>query len=196
MGTGTIVLIAVAVILVIKVSVIVSLRNGIVQAKNRVQRAWANVLTYERRKLNVIPAMSDKLKEYQEYEAGLQRQLTELRGLAQGLSEHEVDVGSLKDVEECSRSLLAGIKVAVEAYPELKTSELYAGWMKELAESEDNVAAAIVIFNAGVQGFNDRIQMFPGNWVNALFNKERSLGTFTDSEASAGIEFPGPQFGR
>ena len=196
MGTGTAVLIVVAMILVLKVSVIISLRNGIVRAKNRVQRAWSDVLTYERRKLNVVPTIAEKLKEYQEYESGLQRQLTQLRGLAQGLTEETVDVGSLKDVEECSRALLAGIKVAVEAYPELKASELYAGWMRELAESEDNVAAAIVIFNAGVQGFNDRIQLFPGNWVNAMLNKERSLPTFTDSAARSGIEFPGPQFGR
>jgi LemA protein len=88
---------------------------------------------------------------------------------------------------------MSGLNVAVEAYPELKASDLYKGWMKELAEAESNVAAAIQIFNRNVEDFNNSLQVFPGNMVNGFFNREKPLATFTDPEAEADFEYK-PQF--
>jgi len=189
MGTGLIILGAVAFIALVKIIVIVSLRNGIVSAKNRVKRAWADVLAYQRKKLNVIPALEQGLKDHQAYERGVFKDITALRASAERLSDDKVDIGQLQDVDRRSKMLLSSLNVAVEAYPALKTSELYAGWMRELAEAEENIAAAIVIFNSTVQGFNDNIQEFPGNLVNSWFNRERPLDTFTDGKAQGGFEY-------
>jgi len=195
METGLIILGIVVFIGLVKIIVIVSLRNGIVSAKNRVKRAWADVIAYQRKKLNVIPALEKGLKDHQAYELGVMRDLTALRSSVAKLSADAVNVSQLHEVDQHSKSLLSGLRVAVEAYPVLKTSELYAGWMRELAEAEENIAAAIVIFNSTVQGFNDRIQEFPGNLVNSWFNHELPLDTFTDSAAQGGFEYK-PTFRR
>ena len=131
--------------------------------------------------------------DHQAYEQGVLQEITALRTAVGRLQEGSVDVGQLKEVSQHSKALLTGLQVAVEAYPNLKTSELYAGWMRELSEAEENIAAAIVIFNASVHGFNDRIQLFPGNVVNSWFTRETTLDTFTDNEAQDEFEYQ-PRF--
>lgn len=189
MTTTLVVLCIIGFVAFIVVSTVIGLRNGIVTSKNRVKRAWADVIAYQRRKLNVIPALEQGLKDHQAYEQSTLEKITALRGSLGALSADTVDVGKLQQVDQQSKSLLAGLRVTAEAYPVLKTSELYAGWMRELSETEDNVAAAITIFNETVQSFNDAIQAWPGSAVNARFNKERPLAEFSDSAAQAGIEY-------
>ena len=176
-------------IIIIVIMVIISLRNGIVSAKNRVKRSWADVIAWERKKLLVIPALEQGLKDYQAYEGDVMKQLTALRSSVDGLSSDKVDMDQLKESKQISKSLMAGLNVAVEAYPDLKTSGLYASWMSELSEAEENVTASISIFNANVQDFNNRIQEFPGNSINSMFNKESELNTFSDSKAEKSFEY-------
>ena len=189
MTPGLIVIGIVVFVAILTVAMVIGLRNDIVSAKNRVKRAWADVIAYQRKKLNVIPALEKGLKDHQAYELGVLKEITALRSSVAGLSADAVNVSQLQEVERHSKSLLAGLHVAVEAYPVLKTSELYAGWMRELAEAEENIAAAIVIFNSTVQEFNDRVQEFPGNIINSWFNHEKPLETFTDSAAQSGFEY-------
>ena len=195
METGLIVLGVAVFVAFVAIATVIGLRNGIVSAKNRVKRAWADVIAYQRKKLNVIPALEQGLKDYKAYEQGELEKLTALRSSVAKLSPDAVNVSQLQEVDQHSKSLLSGLRVAVEAYPALKASDLYAGWMRELSEAEENIAAAIVIFNSTVQGFNDRLQKFPGNLVNARFNRERPLETFTDSAAQSAIEYQ-PTFTR
>lgn len=189
MNLGLIVLVGLALFALVIVGTVVGLRNGIVSAKNRIQRAWADVIAYQRKKLKVIPALEQGLKDHQVYEQDAFKEITALRTSVGKLSEGRVDVAQLQEVSMRSKALLSGLRVAVEAYPILRTSELYAGWMRELSEAEENIAAAIVIFNASVHGFNDRVQLFPGNLVNSWFNRETPLDTFTDSEAQDEFEY-------
>lgn len=189
MTIGLIIISAAVFLAVLVLATIVSLRNGIVSSKNRAKRAWADVIAYQRKKLKVIPALEQGLKDHQAYEQGVLQGLTALRSSVTKLSSDSVDVGQLREVDHLSKALLPALRLTVEAYPELKTSELYAGWMRELSEAEENIAAAIVIFNGTVQGFNDRIQEFPGNLVNSWFNRERPLETFTDGAAQSEFEY-------
>lgn len=191
----TIVLIGVAIAAVLLITIVISVRNGIVEARNRVQRAWADVIAYERRKLRVIPALEQGLRAHQAYEGKVLQDLTALRSAVDELADDTVDVTKLAAAEQRSKDLFGSLRVAVEAYPVLKTSELYAGWMRELSEAEENIAAAIVMFNMTVQRFNDAIQTFPGDAVNARFNREKTLATFTDSVAQSEFEYR-PEFAK
>lgn len=189
MSTSVIILGIIFLAAICGISTVIGIRNGIVGAKNRVKRAWADVLAYQRKKLNVIPALEDGLKQYQAYEQGVLSAVTSLRTSLDRLKDETVDVAGLQQVESQTKALLSGLRVTAEAYPQLGASNLYAGWMRELSEAEENIAAAIVIFNSAVNGFNDRIQMFPGNVINANLNREQPIAAFTDSKAQAAIEY-------
>ena len=139
METTLIVLGVIALAAFVAVATVVGLRNGIVSSKNRVKRAWADVIAYQRKKLNVIPALEQGLKDHQAYEQGVLREITALRSSVDKLSADTVNLGQLQEAERHSRSLIAGLRVAVEAYPVLKTSELYAGWKIGRASCRERV---------------------------------------------------------
>lgn len=61
--------------------------------------------------------------------------------------------------------------------------------MREVTEQQENIGAAIRIFNQNVEAFNTGIEVFPGSLINSLFAKKTRLKTFTDSEAQAGFEY-------
>jgi LemA protein len=76
-----------------------------------------------------------------------------------------------------------------EAYPELKSSDLYLKTMKQLAEVEENVTASIRIYNSSVQEFNSAIQTFPGSFINRNVTRQVAVKEFTDAEAAKDFSY-------
>jgi LemA protein len=168
---------------------IIATYNGIINRKNAVKRAWADVMTQERQKNKILPELEKAVSQYSEFEEGLQSKITELRSALGKLSSDTPDAGQLQEVEKLSESVLSGIRVSVEAYPELKASELFNNLMREITEQQEHIGAAIRIFNYNVEQFNNGIQNFPANMVNGMLNKETQIDTFSDSEAAGGFEY-------
>lgn len=168
---------------------IVLIYNGIITRMNAVERGWANVITQERQKNKMIPHLEQVVAQFQLHETNLQTQITSLRsGIAQ-LQSDNIDAGQLEQVESRTKELMQGLNIAVEAYPELKASEVFNNLMREIAEQQENIGAAIRIFNQNVEDFNNGIQVFPNSLVNASLNKKSRVTPFHDSEAAAGFEY-------
>lgn len=179
----------IAFFLLISLLISIDIHNCIIAAKNRVKRAWGDVIAFQVNKMKVIPELEKGIKGYQEFEQGTLTKLIELRSFVTSLSKDTVDVEKLEKIENHSRAIIDGLRVTFENYPQLKTSDLYSRWMKELSEIQANITAAIGIFNAGVEEFNNRIQSFPGSMVNSIWNKEFAINTFTDTAASGEFGF-------
>lgn len=162
--------------------------NGIVQSRNAVERAWADVITWERKKNKTLPKLEELAKHYVGFEGAVMTKVAELRSSLARLSS-SVDPAALAEVERHTASLLKGINIAVEAYPDLKASDLLEGVMREFSELQHNIAAALTVFNRNVESFNNAIQTFPGSMVNSRFNRERKIRPFTDAEAQAGFDY-------
>ena len=56
---------------------------------------------------------------------------------------------------------LGAVNALAEAYPELRAAESYQKLQGELAEIEDEIQASRRIYNANVQAYNTRVQVFP-----------------------------------
>lgn len=182
-------LIALVVIAGMFVVTVVSIYNGIISRKNRIKRAWADVIAYERQKMKVIPELQKGIRQYQQFEKSTLTQVTKLRSSLDELSRETMNPSALQAVEALSKNLLAGLKVTFEAYPELKASDLYQKWMKELTELQEQITAALTIFNNAVESFNNGIQVFPNNVVNSFLNKEKMIQVFTDTAAQKEYEY-------
>ncbi|GIU48212.1 LemA family protein [Shewanella sp. KT0246] len=167
--------------------------NAIVKEHNAVQRGWADVLTQERQRSRIIPELDRVLQEHKDYEKELLPKITALRQGINALQDNNIDTKLQSDVDRASQDLIKGINVAVEAYPELKASESFSKFMNEITEQEENVGAAVRIFNQNVANFNSCIQSFPNNIVNSMFNKKQVIEVFTDSKAQAAFEYT-PKF--
>ncbi|MDP4567803.1 LemA family protein [Pseudomonas sp. LPH60] len=162
--------------------------NKIVSAYNRVQRAWSDVLTYQRQKIKVLDVLEPQVAGFQDYESQLLEKIVGLRSAITSLPS-VADGEALKSVDRETKALLGGLNLAFEAYPELKSAELMNNLMREVAEQEGNVSGAITLFNLNVEHFNNSIQLFPGSLVNRLTLKKSLVTPFSDSQASAGFEY-------
>ncbi|CAI1935456.1 LemA family [Serratia fonticola] len=176
-------------IIVLAAIVIVIIYNLIVSRMNAVVRAWADVVTQERQKNNVLPTLEKIASDYKDYEATILKQVTELRTSLKNLNTDTMNLGALSETSEKTISLLNGLYAVAENYPVLKASELYRDLMAEITEQQENISAAIRIFNRNVEEFNNSIEMFPNSLINSLFNKKSKLNTFSDSQAESDFEY-------
>lgn len=167
----------------------VTIHNGIISRRNTVVRSWSNVITYERQKNVTLPELEKHAAEYKEHESELLVKITALRSAIDQASSGEVRTEDLKAIETHTASMLGSFKVAVEAYPNLEMAAITKSLMKEISELQDNIAAAITIFNRNVEAFNTGIQTFPNSLVNSTITKERSYQSFHNDEAADSIGF-------
>lgn len=179
-------LIVIAVI--IAVVIIIVINNNIITQSNQVNQAWSDVITQERAKMNIIPKVERLVTEYKEFETNLMTEVTKLREAIAGASNNGVDVNKLQEIEKASNALSRGLNVAVEAYPDLKANTLYLQLAQEIKEQEENVAAAIRIFNSNVATFNTAIQSFPASMVNANFTKKKAVKSYENDEYDVGFK--------
>lgn len=187
MSTSTIIILAVIAIVIIS---LISISNGITERKNQSKRSWADVLTYLRFKLKLLPKLEEALAAYVSHEDGVFEKITKLRSAMESIAiDSNVDTATVKRIESKLKEVMAAIKVTVENYPTLKADGLYGDFMNEISEAETNIAASITIFNESVASFNNSIQTFPGNVINTLFNKQSVITEFSDEEASSEVTY-------
>lgn len=167
----------------------VLLYNSIVRAYNLVKRGWADVLTQERQRGNMIPQLESVLKQHKDYESSLLENVTRLRAGIDALDTNVIDTKKQHEVNLASKELLKGIQVAVEAYPELGATQSFSKVMAEITEQEENVGAALRIFNQNVAMFNSLIQNFPANIVNSFTLKKQAIDVFEDEVAASAFSY-------
>ena len=65
------------------------------------------------------------------------------------------------EAENALSSALAGLKVSVEAYPDLKANQNFLQLQSELADIENKLAAVRRFFNSATKELNNGVQRFP-----------------------------------
>lgn len=164
-------------------------RNNIVRYFNATRRAWAEVANFERQKIKTLEALESTLQQYTVFEKSTLEKVTELRQQILNLSIQEADITRLQHIENLSKELMKNLSVVVENYPELKADTLYAKMMDDIQEQNENVGAAISIFNRNVETFNNNIQVFPNNLVNSVTLSKKTIRPFTDSSVTQGFDY-------
>lgn len=186
MSTTLIVLLA---IIVLSAIYIITTHNGIIAYFNACQHAWADVITQELQKTRLLPTLEKMVEEYKLHEADVLQNVTKLRSALNNISPENTDISALKKVNAESKALLSNIHIVAENYPELKASEVYQSFMREISELERNIAASLRIFNANVEKFNVKIEQFPNILVNQWLTHKSRLNVFTDETAANNFDY-------
>lgn len=168
---------------------IITIHNGIIAYFNACQRAWADVITQELQKTRLLPTLEKMVEEYKLHEADVLQNVTKLRSALSNISPENTDISALKKVNAESKALLSNIHIVAENYPELKASEVYQSFMREISELERNIAASLRIFNANVEKFNVKIEQFPNILINQWFTHKSRLNVFTDESAANNFDY-------
>lgn len=167
----------------------VHIRNTIVRYFNATKRAWSEVANFERQKVKTLDALESTLGQYTQFEKSTLEKVTELRQQILNLNVNDTDISQLQNIEKMSKELIRSLNVVVENYPELKADKLYSKMMDDIQEQNENVGAAISIFNRNVELFNNHIQVFPNNLVNTMTLSKKAIRPFTDNLVTENFDY-------
>ena len=147
----------------------VSLYNRLIRLRNSRDQAFADVDVQLKQRHDMIPQLVEAVRGYMQHERGVLTELTEARANAMQAK----TINEKISAEQRLSTALDGLKVAVEAYPDLKASQNFLDLQNEIADIENKIAAARRFFNSATKELNTAIEIFPSNLVATLFNFKR-----------------------
>jgi LemA protein len=140
---------------------VVVTNNSFIRSRNKVDEAWSGIDVQLKRRHDLVPNLIQTVKGYAEHENATLAAIVQARSAAMSAG-----AGAERAVaEDRLGSALDGIRVIAEQYPELRASESFQTLMAQLSELEDQIQAARRIYNANVNAYNTRIQLFPNTLV-------------------------------
>ena len=147
----------------------VSMRNGLVRLKVRVEEAWSDITVQLKRRADLIPNLIETVKGYAKHESAVFENVTKARAATiagAALTDPTKAAKAEGDFQAAMKSLFA----VAEAYPQLQASQNFLGLQSELSDTEDKIMAARRFYNGGVREFNTKVKL----WPNSFF--ARGLG--------------------
>jgi len=156
-------------ILVLFVLMAVSLYNRLVKLRNNREQAFADVDVQLRQRHDLIPQLVEAVKGYMVHEKGVLTEITNARANAMKASTINEKIAA----ETRLSTALDGLKVSVEAYPDLKASQNFLDLQNEISDIENKIAAARRFFNSATKEMNVATEVFPSNLIATLFNFKR-----------------------
>lgn len=163
----------------------ISLYNRLVRLRNNREQAFADVDVQLRQRHDLIPQLVEAVRGYMGHERGVLTEITEARANAMKATTINEKIAA----ETKLSAALEGLKVSVEAYPDLKASQNFMDLQNEISDVENKIAAARRFFNSATKELNVATEVFPSNIVATLFNFKREP-MFELGEKRATIEEP------
>jgi LemA protein len=153
---------------------IISVYNGLITSKNRVDEAVSDIDVQLKRRYDLIPNLVETVKGYMTHERETLVKLTEARTSA--MSAHNDPKATLQQKEAAENQLSGTLKTlfaVTENYPELKASQNFLQLQDEISDTENKIMASRRFYNSNVRDFNTKIQVFPTNIIasNMHFTK-------------------------
>ena len=182
------VLIGILVVVVLLVIYVIALYNGLVQKRNRVDNAWAQIEVQLKRRHDLIPNLVETVKGYAAHERGTFEAVTQARAAAvgaQGPAQTAAAEGILSQA-------LGRLFAVAEAYPDLKASTNFLDLQQQLQDTENKIAVSRQVYNDTVLTFNNAIQVFPAVLIAGPFGFTRR--EFFEVEDAADREVPTVSF--
>ena len=171
MATTTIVLLVILGVLLIVLIWAISKYNLFVKLRNNRENAFADIDVQLKQRHDLIPQLVSTVKGYAAHEKEtLDRIVNARAGAVNAKSIDEKIVA-----ENALTSALAGLKVTVEAYPDLKANQNFMQLQEEISDIENKLAAVRRFFNSATKELNTAIQMFPANIIAGMFGFKKQM---------------------
>jgi LemA protein len=155
-----VVIVVIAVILLAILYAVITY-NGMIGSRNMVDQAWSGIDVQLKRRHDLIPNLVESVKGYAAHERETFQAVTDARTKAMSASGPAASGAAEGSLGQALGRLLA----VAEAYPQLRATENFQQLQAELANTEDQIAAARRIYNGNVQSYNTKIQVFPNSLI-------------------------------
>lgn len=142
-----------------------SIYNNLVKLRNNRENAFADIDVQLKQRFDLVPQLVATVQGYATHEKELLENITAAR--TAGVNASSID-DKIKADEQLT-SALAGLKIQVEAYPDLKANQNFMQLQGELADIENKLAAVRRFFNSATRELNNAVQTFPSNIFAGMF---------------------------
>lgn len=149
----------------------ISTSNSFKRGVLKIEEAQSGIEVALTKRYDTLTKLLDVTKGYMKHE---QETLTQVIRLRKGMSLEEMQTASNRMDELTSK-----IQVTAEAYPELRSSEMFMGLQHAISDVEEHLQAARRLYNANVTQFNTMREVFP----SSLFGKNYPKYQLFEAEA-------------
>ena len=153
-------------IVAIIIIAIISIYNGLVQARMKVDNAWSQIDVKLQRRFDLIPNFVETVKGYMTHEKETFEKIAALRTSWANAS----SVSEKAELDGQLSSTLKTIMAVSESYPELKANQNFSELSEELRNTENKISFSRQFYNDTVTMYNTKIQVFPSNIIAGMFN--------------------------
>jgi len=136
---------------------VISIFNGLVALRQRVNQAFADIDVQLKLRHDLIPNLVETVKGYAAHERGTLENVVKARNVAMAAQGPAQQAAAENMLSGALRQLFA----LSESYPDLKANQNFQQLQTELSDIENKLAAARRFFNNAVQEYNTGIQQFP-----------------------------------
>jgi LemA protein len=151
--------------------------NGLVKSSQGVDAQWAQVETVYQRRADLIPNLVKTVEGSANFEKSTLVEVTQARA---SVGQAQIDTGQApttpEQLEKFQRAqdglsgALSRLLVVAERYPDLKSNKNFLELQAQLEGTENRISVERNKFNQVVQGYNTRVQQFPGAVIAGMFH--------------------------
>jgi LemA protein len=192
MSKFTIVLIAIAVLLLLAFSKYVSVKNTLVAKNEAVKSTWSQVDVVLQRRADLIPNLVETVKGITKQEQAVFGEIAQARSQLLSAQAPADKIAANQRLDGALGRLLA----IAENYPQLRSSENFLRLQDELAGTENRISVERKRYNDTLQDYNTYVQQFPNSVFAQWAGFKPNTAYFQATEASRAVpkvDFSSPQ---
>ena len=167
----------------------IGIYNRLVNERNRVRNAFAQIDVQLTRRYDLIPNLVEAVKGYIKHERETLEAVIQARNSAvSSLDAAKADPANAEAMKKLGASegalgsALGRLFALSEAYPDLKANQNMMKLQEQLATTENKVAFSRQAFNDSVLGYNNTAENFPNNFIANTFRFALASFLEIDSE--------------
>jgi LemA protein len=177
----------------------VGIYNSLINLRNRVKNAFAQIDVQLTRRYDLIPNLVEAVKGYMKHERETLEAVINARNSAvASLDSAKLDPSNAMAMQQLGESegalgaALGRLFALSEAYPDLKANQNMIQFQEELTSTENKVAFSRQAFNDTVLAYNNKAQNFPNSVIAGMFDFQ--LASFLEIESPEKREVPEVKF--
>ena len=173
------------VIIVLLVVWIISIYNGLIKSRQKVDNAWSQIDVQLQRRFDLIPNFVETVKGYMTHESETFEKITALRTSWANSTTVEEKANLDGELSGALKTIMA----VSENYPELKANQNFSELSEELRNTENKISFSRQFYNDSVTMYNTKLELFPSNIVAGMFNfQKRDLFVAESDEARKNVK--------
>lgn len=175
--------IIVIVVVVILAAWLVSMYNSLVKMRNNRENALADIDVQLKQRHDLVPQLVETVKGYAAHEKDTLERVINARNGAIGAKTIDEKIVA----ENALSSALSGLKITLEAYPDLKANQNFLQLQEEIADLENKLSSVRRYFNSATKEYNNAVETFPSNILAGMFGFRKEV-MFDLGEQRAALE--------